>query len=127
MSTYIPNGERVVVLATEGGEVLLVLGEGETLNQHLVQFEALQRLQSVEVPDDDVRLQKVRFEPFARLFNDFVLTAASDNGRPPLRSECLPRIRSGSSDHLRCTFQSLIQLLQKCRCRVHAGSAESWR
>lgn len=45
-------------MTSEGGEVLLVLGERETLNEHLVQFEALQRLQSVEVPDDDVRLNK---------------------------------------------------------------------
>jgi len=53
----IPNGERVVILTSEGGEVLLVLGERETLNEYLVQFEAFQRLQSVEVPDDDVRLE----------------------------------------------------------------------
>ena len=60
-------------MTSEGGEVLLVLGERETLNEHLVQFEALQRLQSVEVPDDDVRLnKKVRFK--SRAFDN--ITAA---------------------------------------------------
>jgi len=49
----------VVVLAAKGREVLLVVGEGEALDQHLVQFEALHNLQSVEVPNDDVRLNSV--------------------------------------------------------------------
>ena len=46
----------VVVLAAEGREVLLVVGEREALDQHLVQFEALHDLECVEVPNDDVGL-----------------------------------------------------------------------
>ena len=55
--TYIPDDDAVVVLATERSEVLFVAGERETLDQDLVQFEALHDLKSIEVPDDDVGLQ----------------------------------------------------------------------
>ena len=34
--TYIPDDERVVILAAEGGEVLLIEREGERLDKHLV-------------------------------------------------------------------------------------------
>lgn len=53
----LPNDEVVVVLATEGSQVLLVLGEGEGLNVDLVQFETVNDLESVEVPNDNVRLK----------------------------------------------------------------------
>jgi hypothetical protein len=56
----IPNDEGVVVLATEGSEVLLVLREGERLDQDLVELEAMDHLKSVEVPNDDVRLNITR-------------------------------------------------------------------
>jgi hypothetical protein len=55
--TYIPDDDGVIVLAAEGSEVLFVTGERETLDQDLVQFEALHDLKSIEVPDDDVGLQ----------------------------------------------------------------------
>lgn len=55
--TYIPDDDCVIVLATEGSEVLFVAGERKTLDQDLVQFEALHDLKSIEVPDDDVGLQ----------------------------------------------------------------------
>jgi hypothetical protein len=55
--TYIPDDDGVIVLAAEGSEVLFVAGERETLDQNLVQFEALHDLKSIEVPDDDVGLQ----------------------------------------------------------------------
>lgn len=58
-ATYIPDDEGVVVLATERGKELFVVRERETLNQNLVQFEALHDLKSVEVPNDDVRLNRV--------------------------------------------------------------------
>ena len=56
--TYIPDDERVVVLAAEGGEVLLIEREGERLDEHLVQLQSVHHLERVEVPDDDVGLQK---------------------------------------------------------------------
>lgn len=55
--TYIPDDDGVVVLPAEGSEVFFVTGERETLDQDLVQFEALHDLKSIEVPDDDVGLQ----------------------------------------------------------------------
>lgn len=55
--TYIPDDDGVIVLAAEGSEVLFVAGERETLDQNLVQFEALHDLKSIEVPDDYVGLQ----------------------------------------------------------------------
>jgi hypothetical protein len=56
--TYIPDDEGVVVLATERGEVLLVVREREALDEHLVKLQPLHHLQSVEVPDDNVSLRK---------------------------------------------------------------------
>jgi hypothetical protein len=58
--TYIPNDEGVVVLATKGSEVLLILREGERLDQDLVELEAMNHLKSVEVPNDDIRLNVTR-------------------------------------------------------------------
>jgi len=40
----IPNDKWVVILATKRGEEFFVFGEWKTLDQDLVQFEALQRL-----------------------------------------------------------------------------------
>ena len=54
--TYIPNDEGVVVLATEGSQVLLILREGERLDEDLVDLEAMDHLKSIEVPNDDIRL-----------------------------------------------------------------------
>ena len=55
-STYIPDDESVVVLAAEGGEVLLVEREGETLNQNFVQLQSVLHGQRFEVPNDNVSL-----------------------------------------------------------------------
>lgn len=60
--TYIPDDERVVVLAAKGGEVLLIEREGERLDEHLVQLQSVHHLQVIEVPDDDVGLQKSQNE-----------------------------------------------------------------
>ena len=56
MDTYIPDDEGIVVLATKRGEVLLVMGEGKTLDEDLVELEALHYLKGVEVPNNDVSL-----------------------------------------------------------------------
>ena len=56
-STYVPNDERVVVLAAERREILLVEAERQRLDEHLVQLQAVDHLQGIEVPDDDVGLQ----------------------------------------------------------------------
>ena len=56
-STYLPNDEVVVVLATERGEIFLVFGEAQRLDVHFVQFEAVHNLQRVKVPNDDISLQ----------------------------------------------------------------------
>lgn len=56
INAYLPDHQGVVVLSAQRGQVLLVVGEGEALDEHLVQFESLDHLESVEVPDDDVRL-----------------------------------------------------------------------
>ena len=58
--TYIPNDEGVVVLATEGSQVLLILREGERLDEDLVELEAMDHLKSIEVPNDDIRLNVTR-------------------------------------------------------------------
>ena len=56
MDTYIPNDKGIVILATKRGEVLLVVREGETLDEDLVELEALHNLKGVEVPNNDVSL-----------------------------------------------------------------------
>ena len=58
--TYLPNDKVVVVLATEGGQVLLVLGEAERLNVNFVQLETVHDLQGVEVPNNNVGLKVKR-------------------------------------------------------------------
>jgi hypothetical protein len=58
-ATYLPDDEVVVVLATEGSQVLLVLGEAKRLDVDLVELEAVNDLESVEVPDDNVSLKTV--------------------------------------------------------------------
>lgn len=57
MDSYIPNNKGVVVLATERCEVFLVVREGEALNEHLMELEALNDLKGVEVPNNDVSLK----------------------------------------------------------------------
>jgi hypothetical protein len=52
-----PNYELVVILAAERRQVLFIVGERETLNQNLVHFQPVHHLESIEVPDDDVRLE----------------------------------------------------------------------
>jgi hypothetical protein len=54
--TYIPNDEGVVVLAAKRGEKLLIVGEGKALDQYLVELKSLDRLEGVEVPNDDIGL-----------------------------------------------------------------------
>jgi hypothetical protein len=68
MRTYFPDYELVVILAAQRGQVLFVGGEGEVLDEHLVQLQAVHHLQRVEVPNDDVGLQHAgkplfEFEP----------------------------------------------------------------
>lgn len=58
MKTYIPNDESIIVLTTEGSEVLLILRERERLDQDLVELETVDHLEGVEVPNDDIRLNK---------------------------------------------------------------------
>lgn len=55
---YIPNNESVIVLPAKRRKVLLVEREGQALDQHLVEFESLHNLEGVEVPNDDVGLDK---------------------------------------------------------------------
>ena len=57
-ATYFPDYELVVVLAAHRSQILLIRREREALDQNLVQFEAVDHLQSVEVPDDDVGLHR---------------------------------------------------------------------
>jgi hypothetical protein len=49
-------------LATKRGEVLLIMREGEALDKYLVELEALNHLEGVEVPDNDVSLRKFRIK-----------------------------------------------------------------
>ena len=55
--TYVPNDEHVVVLSTDGSQVLLVHGERETLNEDLVKLEPVNEGQTVEIPNDNVSLE----------------------------------------------------------------------
>ena len=59
IKSYIPDDECVVVLTSEGSEVLFVVRERKTLNEDLVEFESLDHLERVEVPNDDVCLGRV--------------------------------------------------------------------
>jgi hypothetical protein len=59
--TYFPDYELVVILATERSQVLLVVGERQTLDQHLMHLESVHHLKRVEVPDDDVRLHARKY------------------------------------------------------------------
>ncbi len=52
----LPDDQPLVVLAAEGGEIELVVGEGQALHQHLVQFESVQQRQLLEVPYYYIRL-----------------------------------------------------------------------
>ena len=56
--TYFPDYELVVILATERSQVLLVVREGQALDEHLVHLESVLHLERVKVPDDDVGLQR---------------------------------------------------------------------
>ena len=56
--TYLPDNECVVVLTTEGSQVLLIVREGKALNEDFMKLHALHDFQGVEIPDDDVRLHR---------------------------------------------------------------------
>jgi hypothetical protein len=56
-ATYLPDDEVVVVLTTEGSQVLLVLGEAEGLDVNLVELEAVDDLESIKVPNDNISLK----------------------------------------------------------------------
>jgi len=53
----IPDNERVVVLATEGSEVLFVGGERQALDENFVQLESMHHLEGIKIPDNDVSLE----------------------------------------------------------------------
>jgi hypothetical protein len=53
----VPDNQLVVVLSSERSEVALIERRGERLDQNFVQFQALDGLQRVEVPDDDISLE----------------------------------------------------------------------
>lgn len=53
----IPDDERVIVLATERGEVLLIKGEGERLDEHFVELESVHHLECIKVPNDNISLE----------------------------------------------------------------------
>jgi len=52
-----PDNELVVVLAAERRQVIFVVGERETLDQHLVHLQTVLQIQGIEVPDDDIGLK----------------------------------------------------------------------
>lgn len=58
MDTYIPYDKSIVVLATKRSEVFLIVREGKTLNENLMELEALNYFKGVEVPNNDVSLNK---------------------------------------------------------------------
>jgi hypothetical protein len=70
-----PDYELVVILATERSQVLLVVGERQTLDQHLMHLESVHHLKRVEVPDDDVRLKAL----VGFLSTSDVLSCVGDN------------------------------------------------
>ena len=53
----IPDDELVVILPSKRGEMLLIEGEGKTLDENLVQLESLHQLQGIKVPDNDISLE----------------------------------------------------------------------
>lgn len=56
-SLDIPDDERVIVLTSERGKVLLVEAEIQRLDQHLVQLKPVNDLKGIEVPNDDISLE----------------------------------------------------------------------
>jgi len=80
-----------------------------------VQFEALQRLKSVEVPNDDVSLISQGKIQITRFDSTTAAILGVDN---------LLRNLGGFSGQMRCIFQSWKQLLQKYRCHDRARSVE---
>jgi hypothetical protein len=56
-SVSIPDYELVVILPAERGQVLFIVGEGKTLDEHFVEFQSVFDFHGVEVPDDDVGLE----------------------------------------------------------------------
>jgi hypothetical protein len=44
-------------LSSKGSEILLVEGEGEALDEDLVELQSVHHLKGVEVPDDDISLK----------------------------------------------------------------------
>jgi hypothetical protein len=53
----LPDNELVVILSTERCQVLLIRGEGKTLNENLVESKVMDWLEFIEVPDDDLGLE----------------------------------------------------------------------
>ena len=53
----VPNDESVVILTTDGGEVLLIGAEGEGLDLDLVEHHAVDQLLGGELEDADIRLE----------------------------------------------------------------------
>ncbi len=50
----IPDNQVVVLLPTERGQVLVIIGEAETLNGELVNGQPVHQTASLEIPDDNV-------------------------------------------------------------------------
>ena len=93
----LPDHKVVVVLATQGSQVLLVLREGEGLDVDLVEFKTVHDLECVEVPDDNVRL---KLKPI-RIQIRLGLPAKAD-----LMESGLPGSRNVSSGRKQCTCRS---------------------
>lgn len=75
----------------------------------------MDHLKSVEVPNDDVSLNSQGKIQITRFDSTTAAILGVDN---------LLRNLGGFSGQMRCIFQSWKRLLQKCRCRDRAGSAE---
>lgn len=57
--TYIPNDDGVVVLSSERSQVFLIVGERQGLDEDFVELKSVHHLKGVEVPDDNVSLNKL--------------------------------------------------------------------
>ena len=56
-SFNVPDNELIIVLTSERSQVSFIKGEGKRLDQDFVQFQSLDGLKRVEVPDDDIGLE----------------------------------------------------------------------
>lgn len=73
-----PDYELVVVLATERCQVIFVVGERETLDQHLMHLQTVLQLQGIEVPDYNISLKAL--VGFLATSNEFSSVGDDDNG-----------------------------------------------